>query len=404
MVLLKRVTIILKSAGILCLTLIIILTASLYLQASIYSFKKPASFSGDSLYNPYENISGNWIKANFHAHSIAWGHLTNGHQTPSEIENVYSKMGYQVACVSNYEDVVHSKNANIKSLPVYEHGYNIFKTHQLVFKPQKVSFFDLPFLQTTSMKQSVLKVLSDESACIALAHPLLKNGYTDQELKKLTGYNLLEVLNHSAESAKKWDVVLSSGKPVWCVGNDDMHDAKNKSEVGVCWTMVNSSGNGDVIDQLKNGNAYGACGKNGVVENALRDLTVSGDTMRLLLAKNAEQIKLIGQNGVMKKVITNADSAKYVFKTNDTYIRAEIINKDGRLYLNPVIRYNGKQTPSNISTASVNIIGTFFYRMSIILLCSGFLFLLYIKAAIRLLDKIKNIGLKSPPDYSCGTA
>src|SRR6266540_3695904 len=380
MVLLKRVTIVLKSAGILFLTLIIILTASLYLQASIYRFKKPASFSGDSLYNPYKNISGNWIKANFHAHSIAWGHLTNGHQTPFEIENVYSKMGYQVACVSNYENVAYCKNANIKSLPVYEHGYNIFKTHQLVFKPEKVSFFDLPFLQTTSMKQSVLKVLSDEGACIAIAHPLLRNGYTDQELKKLTGYNLLEVLNHSANSAKKWDVVLSSGKPVWCMGN------------------------GDMIDQLKNGNAYGACGKNGVVENALRDLTVSGDTIRLLLAKNAEQIKLIGQNGVMKKVIKNADSAKYVFKTNDTYIRAEIINKDGRLYLNPVIRYNGKQTPSNISTASVNIIGTFFYRLSIILLCSGFLFLLYIKTTTRLLDKIKKIRLKSPPDYSCGTA
>ncbi|HXL58800.1 MAG TPA: hypothetical protein VN958_21205, partial [Chitinophagaceae bacterium] len=203
---------------------------------------------------------------------------------------------------------------------------------------------------------------------------------------------------------KKWDVVLSSGKPVWCVGDDDMHDAKNQSEVGVCWTMVNVSGNGDVIDQLKKGNAYGACGKNGVVKNALRALTVSGDTMRLLLAKNAEQIKLIGQNGVIKKVVANADSAEYVFKTNDTYIRAEIINKDGRLYLNPVIRYNGKQTPSNISTASLDIVETFFYRMSIVLLCPGFLFLLYIKRRIHLLGKIKSIRLKSPQGHSWETA
>lgn len=55
--------------------------------------------------------------------------------------------------------------------------------------------------------------------------PLLffKNRYTDDDLKKLPGYDLMEVLNHSANSEKN-GIALSVGEPVWVVEDDDAHD------------------------------------------------------------------------------------------------------------------------------------------------------------------------------------
>ena len=384
---LKAVCLFFKTAGLFLITIITLLTTCLYVQCDIYKFHPSTSFVGKYLYNPYsDDTSALWIKANFHAHSIAWNHLTNGHQTPAEIEDVYRKLGYDVACISNYEHVTAVQTKQVKSLSIYEHGYNISKTHQLVFEPAKVTFFDLPFLQTASMKQSVINTLSLNSSCVALAHPFLRNGYSDEDLKKLSGYNLLEVLNHSGNSSGKWDVILSAGKPVWCIGDDDMHDARKSSEVGVCWTMINSiNKNESIVDALKKGNAYSVCGRKGVAENALKRLAVNGDTMHVKLLYKANEIRLIGQHGILKHTVNNSDSAMYIFKPGDTYIRAEIINDNSKLYLNPVVRSNNNQVPSNSCTASINTIATFFYRMLVLFLCVTILMLLYNKSLRKML-------------------
>lgn len=398
-----------KRTGLFLCTVIIVLSACLYIQCNIYSFQEGAPFTGSSLYNPYGKDTGAvWSKANFHAHSIAWNHVTNGHQTPEEIINTYNKLDYDIVCISNYHSVANVKGANIH-VPVYEHGYNIFKTHQLVFEPSRTSFFDLPFFQTISMKQSVLDALANESSCVGLNHPLIRDGYPDEELKKLSGYNFMEVLNHSANSVNKWDIVLSAGKPVWSLGNDDMHDATEESEVGVCWTMIpNVSNDQDVVDQLKKGNAYIVRGNKGIAENALKSLTVTGDTLlQLELTNVANTIRLIGQNGVSKQIEQHTDAAAYVFKPEDTYIRAEIINDNSIIYLNPVIRQQGHQPPVNRSTASVNIPATILYRLAVLLLCSGLLLLLYGRSFAKLILSIeaqrKRRQYRKSPGYSLGT-
>jgi hypothetical protein len=61
-------------------TLVILLMISLliYSQYTVYNFPNTAPFSGDKIFNPYQNVSGKTVKANFHAHSKAWAGLTNG--------------------------------------------------------------------------------------------------------------------------------------------------------------------------------------------------------------------------------------------------------------------------------------------------------------------------------------
>lgn len=381
------------------LSLIILLTTCLYIQCEVYNFQDSIPFHGNKLYNPYscDTPSQQWHKANFHAHSIAWKHLTNGHQTPAQVCSVYQRLGYSVACISNYHRIARSKHKTIHSLPIYEHGYNIFKTHQLVFEPTRVNFFDLPFVQTTSVKQSVLNSLSDESACIALNHPTIRDGYTDEQLKILSGYNLLEVLNHSAIASGKWDIILSAGKPVWCIGNDDMHNATKNTEVGVCWTMLVDTKN--ITDELKKGNAYSVYGQRGIAENELNYLQVNGDTINICLKQPANTITFIGQNGVVKKMEYNTAFASYIFKSDDTYVRTEVNNGHSKLYLNPVIRYTGKDTPQNYCTATINIFKTILYRFLVLICCVSLLLLLHQQSVKRLMQIIMGLLKKGHPDH-----
>ncbi len=387
MLILKATGALLAKTGLLLITVVIVLSTCLYIQCSIYNFEEATPFQGAYLYNPYEGNSSTatWSKGNFHAHSIAWGHITNGHQTPEEVVEVYQQLGYDVLGISNYHNVKEVSETSLKSVPVYEHGYNLFKTHRQVFEPSRVNFFDLPFFQTTSMKQSVINKVSNESTCIALNHPVKRNGYKDDDLEKLSGYDLMEVLNHSANSAVKWDVALSAGKPVWCIGNDDMHDAEKESEVGVCWTMLyNVKDSADITERLKKGNTYIVKGRRAVAANALRSLEVRSDTIIVKLAQPSQSIQFIGQGGEVRQTFTQLDSAIYVFKANDTYIRTEITDGDDIIYLNPVIRYNGLETPSNYSTATVNITATFLYRGLVLLIGGGLLFLLHRKSLQKL--------------------
>jgi hypothetical protein len=336
-----------------------------YLSCDIYDFQSPKEFSGAFLYNPYKRPFSDWEKANFHAHSVAWNGITNGKQPAQTILDQYKQKGYNFSCISNYESVV-KEDAEPNSINVYEHGCNITKTHHLVIMPDnnKVCYQDFPLLQFASTKQFMISKLNASAKVIAMPHPVLCNGYTDEDIKKLSGYDLIEVLNHSVNSSNKWDVALSAGKPVWIIGDDDTHDISDTNQTFTNWTMINSNpyNKDSIIDNLKSGNAYAVNGKNAVNDNALLNVSVDSLSFLIQLQKNADSIKFIGQNGEVKKTIYSTDKAGYTFLNNDSYIRTVVYNKATTMYLNPLIRYNGKERPENIITASVNTDETVLYR------------------------------------------
>jgi hypothetical protein len=334
-----------------------------YLPCNIYDFQSPKEFSGTFLYNPYKKPFTDWEKINFHAHSIAWNGITNGKQSAKTVLDQYKQKGYDYSCISNYESIA-KEDEEPNSINVYEHGYNISKTHHLVIMPQKVCYQDFPLLQFTSAKQFVIQKLNASAKAIAIPHPLIREGYSDNDLRKLTGYDLVEVLNHSVNSSCKWDIALSAGKPVWIVGDDDTHNVLDSNQTFTNWTMINSREHNkdSVIENLKNGDAYAVNGKNAVNDNELLNVSVDSLSFTVQLRNNADSIKMIGQNGAVKKVLYNTNKASYTFLSNDTYIRAVVYNEATTMYLNPLIRYDGKDKPENVLTAKVNFNETILYR------------------------------------------
>src|SRR5260370_28216129 len=154
------------------LSFILWIIVSQYFFCPQFSFKASAPFSGKLLYNPYESIHiNNWEKCNFHAHTRAWGGLTNGKGTAADIYHVYDSMNYAVHCVSNYEEIDRTFSNTPGFIPAYEHGYGMQKTHQLVLGSKKVYLNDYLFPQTLSNKQNIINCLSSDPDNVVIINP-----------------------------------------------------------------------------------------------------------------------------------------------------------------------------------------------------------------------------------------
>ncbi len=362
-------------------SLIILVIINQYFFCPRFSFKNSTPFSGKSFYNPYDSINEiNWIKCNFHAHTNAWHGFTNGKGMAADIYHAYDSMGYAVHCVSDYQKINIDFINTPGFIPVYEHGYNIFKTHQLVLGSNKVLRLDYLFPQSLSNKQNILNHLSaDPGNVVIINHPGDDYGYSVSDFKYLINYNCIEVLSRFAFSMPHWDSALSNGHPVFIVGNDDVHDIFLKETLGVMCTWVNvpTVNETAVLNALKTGRSYGMIiGKSNRVLPRLKHFEVTNDTISIDMSEPAKQITFTGQNGKVLANYRNTASSKYIIKPGDHYIRTTIEYEEGlKLFLNPVFRYDKAGIARK--PASVNVQKTFIFRFMGIVLLTGWSFIAF---------------------------
>lgn len=334
-----------------------------------FKFTASPPFKGEKIINPYETSDPNdWIKCNFHAHSTAWKGVTNGEGTSQEVHQAYDSLNYRIHCVSNYHSVDTASISNKNYIPAYEHGYNILKTHQLVLGSEKVCWLDYILPQTLSNKQDILNYLSaDTNAVVILNHPAMRKGYGGNDLAYLSNYHCMEVLNPAGNSFTQWDAALSAGKPVFIVGNDDLHDVIKKQRLGRMCTFVNANheSRNEVISALKTGKSYGVIigptqHHDSIPE--VKHLTLYKDTIELLMDKKASEISFIGQNGRTLASFSSTVKANYILQPEDHYARAVITYSNGTsIFLNPVF-YSSSINPLQ-QAVSVNIPMTIFHRV-----------------------------------------
>jgi len=369
-----------------------------YLPSKIYTYPKPAAFSGEYFYNPYEMPDKYWLKGNFHAHARAWSGLTNGHQSGAEVENVYKKFNYDIHVVSDYFRINPDVNKDSPLyIPTYEHGSDVNKTHRQILGAEKVDFYDITFQFNTHLKQYLVERLRKSAVVLALNHPGSREGHSAKVLRKISGYDCIEVFNNQKDYTGEWDVALSAGKAVWLMSNDDAHEVeKENNPVGTSWTMLNvdKKETSDVLAALSSGKTYGVQLRDdldeishrqhrAVNENALDYIKVENDTVKIKMQKTAEEIRLIGQNGRAKKIVEHTDAIEYPVKKNDTYLRTEVLNKHTRMIFNPVIRYDGINTPQNTLLSKTHWGLTLLFRFSILITDLMLLKVLIINPAVR---------------------
>ncbi len=331
-----------------------------FLISPIYNFEEPKAFSGNKLWNPYQNMEEpNWLKGNFQIQSEAWGGITDGSNNPTDsIYALYKKLNYDIIGISDYMKINTYFKDSAEYMPIYEHGYNSRKTHQVSIGAKKIFWLDFPFYQTTSHKQFIINQLRENTEVLSIVHPAFHlEGYSHEDLSYLTNYDLLEALNHQKFSLSHWDATLSAGHAKYILANDDAHDIENPFLVGVVATMIDAKSNmqEDVIEALLAGRNYGYIPKTPDSEDYdkkaerakdfpyLVSAKLDGNNYEVKFTKRANKIRFIGQNGELKKEVEKATSANYQFTNDDTYIRVETYfsSADNRIYMNPVFRYSG---------------------------------------------------------------
>lgn len=340
-----------------------------YLVAPIYSFPEPAAFSGAALYNPYDGWTGRSQRTNLHAHGSAWGGLTSGEQPPAQVAQRYRELGYSVPGVSNYQQIV--AHEGVDTLPLYEHGFNLGKYHQLAIGARRVEWFDFPLWQSLSHRQYIIDRLKASASLVSLNHPDSRMAYGRDALRYLTGYDLIEVVNGPFTAEAIWDDALSSGHAVWAVGNDDTHDLEDARRTAVAWTMVDAASpeEAHIVEALRAGHSYAVLRTGAMAAwqaTRLEGLHVAGDTMHVALAGEGGRISFVGQNGAVRKVVEASTTASYTLAPDDTYVRTVVHTNDTVLFLNPVVRWDGKRLTAR--HASVNLAQTWIFRGSLLAL------------------------------------
>ena len=339
-----------------------------YLWAPVYRFPAPHLFSGSALWNPYAQLHGRWQLANLHAHGRSWSGLTNGRQSDADVVRAYRERGYAVAGLSDYQRL--AGHGGIAAIPIYEHGYNISKYHQLAIGARRIEWLDFPFWQGPNQQQYVLDRVKQSAELVAIAHP--RSAYTAADLQALTGYQLLEVVNGHFIAEDLWDAALSSGHAVWIVANDDTHDVTDPQRMAVAWNMIDapSGDTRDVIAALAAGRAYAVSEipehKDGI-DAVLTSVEVRDDTLVVSSAGTPATIVFIGQGGAVRKTVEQATTAGYTMMPQDSYIRVVIRTPNTVMYLNPVIRYDGVGLASPVATRDGN--ATWLQRTVIALGC-----------------------------------
>ena len=332
----------------------------IYLSVPTYSFKEPKPFSGEYLYNPYQDMNPDqWRKYHFHCHSRKYLGVTNGRKSKeTTIDSVYQALGYDHYGISDYMSINKHGNERVDYIPAYEHGYGLFhKTHQICIGAESVYWPDFPFMQNLNMKQHMINKLGERCRFVMPAHASFTKGYKVNDMALLSNYRLLEILNPYGNAIEHWDMAFSNGHRVYALGDDDTHNVTQAKEVCHNMTMINTQ-NLDaesVYEALDKGLCYAVefdnwyhypmtLAEKAEQTHALPHLTraqLVGDTLFIETSHpTMQEVQFIGQDGKVLKTDENVETAWYVIQPEDSYVRTKInVNGMQHFYLNPVTRH-----------------------------------------------------------------
>lgn len=324
--------------------------AALYLWCPVHRFPAPRPFQGRLWYNPYSAITPGsaWQKVNLHAHSRAWGGLTNGHGSADDVARRYRSLGYDAAPISNYQAVTRSGGSDRSALTVYEHGFNLSKVHFLAVGARGIDWLDYPLLQGRDEEQHRIDRLRASSALVILAHPWLRRAVSEPDIQALTGYTAIEIGSTFGHSDLAWDAALDAGRPVWGVANDDAHDVDAPNESGGFWTMIAapSTEAHQLESALIAGQAYAVFGHAGQADVRLTTLTVVGDTLSVAFEGEPATLMLIGSGGRVVGEVVRGRGARWIIPCDAAWVRVVARTATAKLSLQPVLRTENGALPS----------------------------------------------------------
>ena len=394
----KRVTHILsKTAASLLLIIIIAITGTSV--SIIYDFDGPKPFEGEEIFNPYRSFNRDvrWKKANFHVHTRVKGIFNECEYWPAEVQEFHDRFGYDIVTFSNHNELTPHPFDSTLQVNVYEHGYNLFKFHKLVFGSEDVNRFDhlLPLL--ASQWQFQIEMLHNGCDMIQLNHPLRTTGTSRRLMQKLSGYEIMELDCGKSTENEFWDWALSAGHYSFGLANDDLHYPDRTVKFARrCNFIQTPSGSWSDLKAALSGGCYYSMRipdyGNGNWETkrernlnlpCITDIGLQDSTIYIAFSQEADSIKFFGQDHTTLALMKESAFASYTMAPADRYARITAYFRDGEvIYTNPFARYDAAKspTPDRGKRYKANIPLTIMFNAALLLLLavSGTVYYRYI--------------------------
>jgi hypothetical protein len=299
---------------------------------------------------PHPSAALRWYKGNTHTHTLN----SDGDSTPDDVAKWYREHGYRFLVLSDHNvltgvdglNAVHGASEQFLLIKGEE------VTDRFGDKPIHVNGLDVSTAVDPQHGSSVLDVVQHSVDAIRNAggvphinHPNFGWAITVDDLKAVRNDRLFEIYNghHQVNNLggggvpgmeEAWDRILSSGKLIYGLADDDAHVFKQPGNPDVPgpgrgWVMVRAErlAARPIVDALERGDFYATTG----VELADYQVTDTAMTVSIKPGPSSKyRVQFIGRNGaILSEAI--ASPAVYQFKGDELYVRAKILESNGRV-------------------------------------------------------------------------
>jgi len=285
--------------------------------------------------------SKTWLKGNTHTHTLE----SDGDSSPEDVVRWYREHGYDFLVITDHDKVTRVDGGGMVMIPGEE------VTDKLPKKPLHLNALGIEKAIPPQHGATVVEVLQRNVDAIreaggipAINHPNFGWAFGADELLKVDRAALLEIASgHPYVNMQgpppveaMWDALLTAGKRIWAIAVDDSHHLllpKDPLDTGIApagkaWIVVRAEERTPkaILSAIERGDFYASTG----VE--LTDYVVDAKSMTVRVReKNLAhyRVQFIGAKGRVLQESVGA-SATYAFRGNEPYVRAKVIDSNGK--------------------------------------------------------------------------
>lgn len=291
-----------------------------------------------------------WYKGNTHTHTIN----SDGDSTPDEVVRWYRENGYNFLVMTdhNFLTEVDGLNSIYRAAEKFIVIQGVEVTDKFEDKPLHINGLNVERTVLPQGGKSVAEVIQRDVNEIRAAkgvphinHPNFGWAITTEELKQIENNKLFEIFNGHPQTnvwgggdkpglEGMWDAILAGGKLLYGIAVDDAHHFKrpwdkNASLPGKGWIYVRAEQLSPraILQALENGDFYASTG----VE--LKDYRADEKSISITieeLKSSKYRVQFIGNGGDLLSEVTTSP-AVYQFRGNEKYVRARIIESNGKM-------------------------------------------------------------------------
>lgn len=298
-----------------------------------------------------------WYKGNTHTHTIN----SDGDSTPDEVVNWYRTHGYQFLVLTDHNFLTNVDGLN--ALHAADEKFLVVRGDEVSGrvgqKPVHVNGLDLSRLIDANSGTTVAETLQRyidgvraASGVPHINHPNFGWALTFEDLQRARNYKLFEVYNgHPTVNnqggggvpglEEVWDRLLTSGTIVYGLATDDAHVFKDPGNPmvpgpGRGWVTVRAPRleAGALTAALERGDFYASTGV------VLDEVTPTERSLAVKVRAQGDskyRVQFIGRGGQVLSEVSEL-SASYTFKGTEGYVRAKVLESNGRVaWVQPVV-------------------------------------------------------------------